>query len=166
MTREVKRFLLDLSVCFSILLDGQISSLFAAYLPFNFHITCHLLLISVQILSFVYSKQHLILLFTLAGFLYDVYYLQIVGVATLTLPVMALVLRKYNSFLLGNPFTQAVTTAVMILFLDSVSYLISSLLHGISLSFPLFVVYGLAPTMLFNAFLSPLLQRWFERITI
>lgn len=166
MNREVKIILLDVSIFFIMLLDGQISSLLSNYLPIQFHVISHILLIAIQFLSFLYSEQHLVILFALIGFLYDVYYLQMVGIATVSLPVMSLVLRRYNSVLLGNKWFQFLTTAIMVLLFDCLSYFISSFLHGASLNFPLFVVYALAPTMLLNALLSPILNRWFERISI
>lgn len=166
MSRGTKVILLDIGVFFSMLLDGQISSLLSNYLPNQFHVISHILLITIQFLSFLYSEQHLILLFAVVGFLYDVYYLHTVGIATLSLPVMAILLRRYNSILLGNRWAQCVTTAVMVLFFDCLSYFISNILQGTSLAFPLFVVYALAPTMLLNIVLSPILHRWFERISI
>lgn len=166
MSREVKIILLDVSIFFIMLLDGQISSLLSNYLPNQFHVISHILLIAIQFLSFLYSEQHLLIVFALVGFLYDVYYLRMVGIATVSLPVMTLVLRRYNSVLLENKWFQGLTTAIMVLLFDCLSYFISSFVQGMSVDFALFVVYALAPTMLFNAVLSPFMNRWFGRISI
>ena len=65
---------IPLLLLFLMLLDGQISTLIASFLPIKFHLVCHLVLIFLLFISVEVSDVTAFTIFLVIGILYDAYY--------------------------------------------------------------------------------------------
>ncbi len=140
------------------LLDMQITTFATNLAPGTIFITSHLLLM-IGIFSTLYlSSAYAIALFSLFGLLYDIYYFEIVGLATLLFPLVVGVMYYFYRHLLFKKWTNQLLLLVVIFIFDFVAFLLGRLFGLTNLSMYIFVFYNLAPSLLFNSLLLLVLQ--------
>ena len=93
-----KDYILPFGVLFVVMLvDGHLSNLLTTLFSTDIHLLSHLLLIFVLYISINLSENTNFIILLLIGLLYDIYYFHIIGLSTLLLPLMGIVVSKYNS---------------------------------------------------------------------
>ena len=113
---------------FLMLLDGQISTLIASFLPIRFHLVCHLVLIFLLFISVELSDVTAFTIFLVIGILYDAYYFHVIGIATLLLPLLSVLVNKYNTIMMGNKITRFLSVLIISITEKDVEY-VTPLLH-------------------------------------
>ena len=149
---------IPLLLLFLMLLDGQISTLIASFLPIRFHLVCHLVLIFLLFISVEVSDVTAFTIFLVIGILYDAYYFHVIGIATLLLPLLSVLVNKYNTIMMGNKITRFLSVLILVFLFEFVSFLLANLVSLTSMEISTFIVYSLAPTMVLNSLLLLILQ--------
>ena len=160
-----KNYVLPFLVLFVVLLvDGHLSNLLTNLFPNNIHLLSHLLLIFILYISINLSENTNFIMLLLIGLLYDVYYFHIIGISTLLLPLVGIVISKYNSVLMSNRVSRFLTVAILVFFFEVATFALANVTHLAQMSFADFVVYTIAPTMVSNLLFFLLLQPILEKI--
>ena len=153
---------IPLLLLFLMLLDGQISTLIASFLPISFHLVCHLVLIFLLFISVEVSDVTAFTIFLVIGILYDAYYFHVIGIATLLLPLLSVLVNKY--IMMGNKITRFLSVLILVFLFEFVSFLLANLVSLTSMEISSFIVYSLAPTMVLNSLLLLILQPVLEKV--
>lgn len=161
----MKKLALILGLSFLLLVDGQIVTLMINVLPDNFELVSHLFLLFMIVLARQLSFWQNIIVFALFGLVYDAYYLNLLGVATVLYPFFAIVLNQVFSTLNLKLLNLMLVQLVMVFVFDLVSYLISWRLGLGGLRFDFFVVQILTPSIIFNLVVALLLYPLFMKIS-
>lgn len=144
-----KQVMLPLGTLFLLmLLDGQISTLLMNILSLG--ATSRLLLLALVFMSHQKADVRNVLIFACIGFLYDVYYLNLIGIATTLLPVFASVLGPIRKNLRFNLLNFLLLSLIVIFFYELLSYFLAIFIGIGNLDFEKFVVKMLAPTLIWN----------------
>ena len=160
-----KSYILPFLVLFVVMLvDGHLSNLLTNLFPNNIHLLSHLLLIFILYISINLSENTNFIMLLLIGLLYDVYYFHIIGISTLLLPLVGIVISKYNSVLMSNRVSRFLTVAILVFFFEVATFALANVTHLAQMSFADFVVYTIAPTMVSNLLFFLLLQPILEKI--
>ena len=160
-----KNYVLPFLVLFVVMLiDGHLSNLLTNLFPNNIHLLSHLLLIFILYISINLSENTNFIMLLLIGLLYDVYYFHIIGISTLLLPLVGIVISKYNSVLMSNRVSRFLTVAILVFFFEVATFALANVTHLAQMSFADFVVYTIAPTMVSNLLFFLLLQPILEKI--
>ena len=160
-----KNYVLPFLVLFVVMLvDGHLSNLLTNLFPNNIHLLSHLLLIFILYISINLSENTNFIMLLLIGLLYDVYYFHIIGISTLLLPLVGIVISKYNSVLMSNRVSRFLTVAILVFFFEVATSALANVTHLAQMSFADFVVYTIAPTMVSNLLFFLLLQPILEKI--
>ena len=160
-----KSYILSFLVLFVVMLvDGHLSNLLTNLFPNNIHLLSHLLLIFILYISINLSENTNFIMLLLIGLLYDVYYFHIIGISTLLLPLVGIVISKYNSVLMSNRVSRFLTVAILVFFFEVATFALANVTHLAQMSFADFVVYTIAPTMVSNLLFFLLLQPILEKI--
>ena len=160
-----KNYVLPFLVLFVVMLvDGHLSNLLTNLFPNNIHLLSHLLLIFILYISLNLSENTNFIMLLLIGLLYDVYYFHIIGISTLLLPLVGIVISKYNSVLMSNRVSRFLTVAILVFFFEVATFALANVTHLAQMSFADFVVYTIAPTMVSNLLFFLLLQPILEKI--
>lgn len=160
-----KNYVLPFLVLFVVMLvDGHLSNLLTNLFPNNIHLLSHLLLIFILYISINLSENTNFIMLLLIGLLYDVYYFHIIGISTLLLPLVGIVISKYNSVLMSNRVSRFLTVAILVFFFEVATFALANVTHLAQMSFADFVVYTIAPTMVSNLLFFLLLQLILEKI--
>ena len=160
-----KNYVLPFLVLFVVMLvDGHLSNLLTNLFPNNIHLLSHLLLIFILYISINLSENTNFIMLLLIGLLYDVYYFHIIGISTLLLPLVGIVISKYNSVLMSNRVSRFLTVAILVFFFEVATFALANVTHLAQMSFADFVVYTIAPTMVSNLLFFLLLQPMLEKI--
>ena len=153
-----KNYVLPFLVLFVVMLvDGHLSNLLTNLFPNNIHLLSHLLLIFILYISINLSENTNFIMLLLIGLLYDVY-------STLLLPLVGIVISKYNSVLMSNRVSRFLTVAILVFFFEVATFALANVTHLAQMSFADFVVYTIAPTMVSNLLFFLLLQPILEKI--
>ncbi|MBP2624265.1 rod shape-determining protein MreD [Streptococcus oricebi] len=154
---------LPLVLFLAMLVDGQIATALANLLPLNWHLVSHLLLILMLFTSIELADLTNFSVFVIIGFLYDAYYFHVIGIATMIMPLLTLLVLKLNTIMMSNRWTRLLAVLVLVFLFELSSFLLASFLQLVNMDLGLFIVYSLAPSMLFNGglllFLQPLLEK-------
>ena len=160
-----KSYILPFLVLFVVMLvDGHLSNLLTNLFPNNIHLLSHLLLIFILYISINLSENTNFIMLLLIGLLYDAYYFHIIGISTLLLPLVGIVISKYNSVLMSNRVSRFLTVAILVFFFEVATFALANVTHLAQMSFADFVVYTIAPTMVSNLLFFVLLQPILEKI--
>ena len=160
-----KSYILPFLVLFVVMLiDGHLSNLLTNLFPNNIHLLSHLLLIFILYISINLSENTNFIMLLLIGLLYDAYYFHIIGISTLLLPLVGIVISKYNSVLMSNRVSRFLTVAILVFFFEVATFALANVTHLAQMSFADFVVYTIAPTMVSNLLFFLLLQPILEKI--
>lgn len=160
-----KSYILSFLVLFVVMLvDGHLSNLLTNLFPNNIHLLSHLLLIFILYISINLSENTNFIMLLLIGLLYDAYYFHIIGISTLLLPLVGIVISKYNSVLMSNRVSRFLTVAILVFFFEVATFALANVTHLAQMSFADFVVYTIAPTMVSNLLFFLLLQPILEKI--
>ena len=160
-----KSYILPFLVLFVVILvDGHLSNLLTNLFPNNIHLLSHLLLIFILYISINLSENTNFIMLLLIGLLYDAYYFHIIGISTLLLPLVGIVISKYNFVLMSNRVSRFLTVAILVFFFEVATFALANVTHLAQMSFADFVVYTIAPTMVSNLLFFLLLQPILEKI--
>ena len=160
-----KSYILSFLVLFVVMLvDGHLSNLLTNLFPNNIHLLSHLLLIFILYISINLSENTNFIMLLLIGLLYDAYYFHIIGISTLLLPLVGIVISKYNSVLMSNRVSRFLTVAILVFFFEVATFALANVTHLTQMPFTDFVVYTIAPTMVSNLLFFLLLQPILEKI--
>lgn len=160
-----KNYVLPFLVLFVVMLvDGHLSNLLTNLFPNNIHLLSHLLLIFILYISINLSENTNFIMLLLIGLLYDAYYFHVIGISTLLLPLVGIVISKYNSVLMSNRVSRFLTVAILVFFFEVAMFALANVTHLAQMSFADFVVYTIAPTMVSNLLFFLLLQPILEKI--
>lgn len=160
-----KSYILPFLVLFVVMLvDGHLSNLLTNLFPNNIHLLSHLLLIFILYISINLSENTNFIMLLLIGLLYDAYYFHIIGISTLLLPLVGIVISKYNSVLMSNRVSRFLTVAILVFFFEVATFALANVTHLAQMSFADFVVYTIAPTMVSNLLFFLLLQPILEKV--
>ena len=160
-----KNYVLPFLVLFVVMLvDGHLSNLLTNLFPNNIHLLSHLLLIFILYISINLSENTNFIMLLLIGLLYDAYYFHIIGISTLLLPLVGIVISKYNSVLMSNRVSRFLTVAILVFFFEVATFALANVTHLAQMFFADFVVYTIAPTMVSNLLFFLLLQPILEKI--
>lgn len=155
---------IPLILIFLMLLDGQLSTFMATIFPVNLHLVFHLLLIFLLFVSVEISDVTTFIIFLIIGILYDAYYFHIIGIATLILPLLSLLVNKYNATMMENRGTRFLSVLILVFLFEFISFLLAHLVNLTSMEMSVFIVYSLGPSMLLNGLLLILLQPLLEKV--
>lgn len=153
MTKKMRiNLFVPLILLLSLLLDGVIAALFSSQLYTSTTDTVsRLIVICIVLFSFYVDRNHMILFGILFGFLYDSYYVGILGVYTSLFPIIIYLCDKMKRIFNPNVF-------VLILILIIQVSLIEFLLYGFYVVMDLamvdmssFLANRLGPTLLLNS---------------
>lgn len=164
MKKNVKYFIPFL-LLLSFVIDGQLSTLFINLTPGIIYVSSHFLLI-VGLFSVLYIPTfYNVAMFTIVGFLYDSYYLNILGVFVTLFPLVIYLIDYFYQSLKFKRLTNHIILLVVIFVVEFGAFLFARLFEVSNLSMFIFVVYSLVPTLLFNSLLllilHPVLEKFF-----
>lgn len=160
-----KNYILPFLVLFVVMLvDGHFSNLLANFFSNDIHLFSHLLLIFILYVSIDLSENTSFVILLLIGLLYDTYYFHVIGISTLLLPLIGIVVSKYNSVLMSNRVSRFLSIAILVFFFEIATFALANIIQLTQMSFADFVVYTLAPTMILNLLLFLLIHPILEKI--
>ncbi|CRH93017.1 rod shape-determining protein MreD [Chlamydia trachomatis] len=164
-----KKYLLYLSpliFLIAFLIDGQLSTLITNWLPGAMTVSSHILFILSIFYSVDMTLRGQLIIMTALGALYDIYYLNILGIGLTILLLMVYLIYYFYQQLKFNVLSNITILLVVLFGFEFGSFLLGRLFHFTNLSMYMFVFYNLAPTLLFNCLalvaLQPFLKKFLE----
>jgi rod shape-determining protein MreD len=148
----VKKFLLPLLFVFLFILE----SLFVQFLPeklFGFEriFVPHFLFTGLLFLTIFVGKKQGIIYAAIFGLLFDIVYVEIIGIYFFLYPVISYLANRLMQFLQVNIIIAFLVSLVGIALLEIGAYEMNSLIHVTDLDFISFINLRLYPTLLLNA---------------
>ena len=156
--KQYLTYLAPLIVLLVFLMDGQLSTLRTNWSPGSISISSHMVLMVGIFLSFHFPLLYSISIFAVLGFIYDLYYLGILGIAITLMPLSVYLIYYFYQNLPFRAVTNQVILLVILFVFEFAAFLLARLFSLTNLSMFIFVFYDLMPTLVFNAFLLLLLH--------
>lgn len=141
-----------------LLIDGQLSSMMSNALGDDSRINSHLLLLILLGQLREDRSASLYWTYFLLGLIFDIYYVNMIGMASLVLPLLIYCARKVP-LMKGNHFFQGLMFFLIMNFTFELSlYALAQIYQLTTYPFIFFVTYNLAPTLLYNILIYVLYQ--------
>lgn len=161
--RVLKRISIFFLLPLVVLVDAHISQSLTTFFS-HVHLTSHLIFLfllfeTIEVSEYLYLSYCLV-----TGLIYDIYFFHVIGMASLLFVLLGVVLHKYNGVFLLNRWTRMLVIVTLSFLFDIGCYLLAVALGITNETMPLFVVYGLVPSMLLNLFWMAIFQYIFEKI--
>lgn len=144
-------------------LDGQLSTLVTNWLPGVMTISSHILFILSIFYSVEMTLRGQLILMTLLGAIYDIYYLNVLGIGLTILPFMVYLIYYFYQHIKFNVLSNLIILLVILFGFEFGSFLLGRLFHLTNLSMYMFVFYSLAPTLLFNCLMLVAIRPFFKK---
>lgn len=157
------KYLIPLLLLFAFVLDGQLSTLFINLTPGIITVSSHFLLIMALYSTLYIPTFYNVVMFTIVGFLYDIYYLNIIGIFVTLFPLAVYLIDYFYQSLKFKRITNHIILLVVVFVVEFGAFLSARLFELSNLSMFIFVVYSLVPTLVFNTLLLLLLQPVLEK---
>ena len=142
-------------IFFGLLVDGLISGAFSSHLyTENGNVMVPRLIILILVLtSFYLPRNKMILYAIIFGFLYDSYYVGILGIYLAIFPLIVYVTNKLKLVLNPNPITIGMMVFINLSILETMLYWIYKVLGFTTIDMNTFMAGRLGPTLLLNVVL-------------
>ncbi|MBY5006636.1 rod shape-determining protein MreD [Streptococcus suis] len=134
------------------LLDAQLSTLLSNLAPGTVSITSYLLFITGMYIIDKINLTYSLILFSILGVIYDIYYLDILGISTTLFPLIIYIVYYFTTKIHLNRWISLMILVVMIFSFEFTSFALARLFQLTNLSMFIFVVYNLLPSLLYNLF--------------
>lgn len=157
------KYLIPLLLLLAFVIDGQLSTLFINLTPGIITVSSHFLLIMALYSVLYIPTFYNVVIFTIIGFLYDIYYLNIIGIFVTLFPLAVYLIDYFYQSLRFKRVTNHIILLVVIFVVEFGAFLSARLFEVSNLSMFIFVVYSLVPTLVFNSLLLLVLQPVLEK---
>ena len=139
-------------ILFGLLVDGLISGMFSEYLyTENGNVMVPRLIILILVMvSFYLPRNKMIIYAIIFGFLYDSYYVGVLGIYVAIFPLIVYVTDKLNQVLNPNPITIGMMVFINLSILETMLYWIYKILGFTMIDMNTFMAGRLGPTLLLN----------------
>lgn len=158
------KFFLILFLLFLLLLDSQLSFLINSFFDYHFIVSSQTLLLAAL---FLYKDQNAVFSvssFLFIGFIFDSYYLNEVGVVTITLPIMLGIAMRFDKRFLKSPFQTLLVYAVLLFFFNISSFALARIYGWDNTSLSQYITYSLSPTLIFNLLVYLVSYRFLKKL--
>lgn len=162
MLKKHTTYLAPLLLVLAFFLEGQVSSLATNLAPYGIVLTSHLLLILGLFCAIHLPLGYSLTLFSILGFLQDIYYLQVVGIATTFLPLVVYLMYYFYQSVHFRLVTNLLILFVVIFIFEFAGFVLARFFGLTTLSVFIFVFNGLLPSLIFNGLLLLILQPMIE----
>ena len=139
-------------ILFGLLVDGLISGIFSEYLyTENGNVMVPRLIILILVMvSFYLPRNKMIIYAIIFGFLYDSYYVGVLGIYVAIFPLIVYVTDRLNQVLNPNPITIGMMVFINLSILETMLYWIYKILGFTMIDMNTFMAGRLGPTLLLN----------------
>ena len=160
--RQLKRVGVFLLLPFFVLIDAHINQLLGSFVP-HVQLASHFLFLFLLFETIEVSEYLYLAYCFVVGLVYDIYFFNLIGIATLLFVLLGIFLHKFNSIILLNRWTRMLAIIVMT-FLFEMGVYILAIVVGLTVdSMSLFIVYSLVPSMILNLIWMIVFQFIFEK---
>lgn len=160
--KKYHNYLAPIIVLFVFIVDAQLSTLLSNLAPGIVSITSYLLFIlgiyAIDKINFAYN----IIMFSILGIVYDIYYLNVLGVATTLFPLLIYMVYYFTTNIHLNRWIRLMILIVMIFSFEFTGFLLARLFQLTNVSMFIFVFYNLVPSLLYNVLFLCVFHPLFE----
>lgn len=140
------------------LVDGQIARVTNSYFEHTIYFHSYLLILLIIFSTTYFSKTYLVVLTIVIGIMMDSYYIGIIGLYALGLPLVTLMAYFIFKHVNTNLWTKAMADIIFVTFLETGLLLVHVAFSFVTFHPIIFVTRTLGPTILLNLFLFVLLS--------
>lgn len=164
MVKENVRYYAPFIFFLSMLLDGQIARVTNSYFHHAMYFHSYLLILAFVFSSFILSRRYLLVSAVILGIMMDSYYVGIIGLYALGLPLIVLMIYFIFQHVTKNLWTITMADILFITFLESALLLVHAAFSFVAFHPAIFITRTLGPTLLFNTLLLLLIHKPLEKL--
>ncbi len=159
-------YLIPVFIFIALIMDGMIMNIFSAHLISNpYTLTPRLLLLVLVIFTFFFPKQPLFMYALLFGLIFDSFYSGILGLYAAGFGTIIYLLKKIHKFIIPTAVMMIIIYIIALTSLEIFIFLMYLFLGYAEITFQLFVVTRLGPTLLLNIILFIVLYYPFYKLS-
>ena len=159
-------YILPIFIFLALIMDGIIMNVFSSHLISNQYVlTPRLVLFVLVIFTFFFPKQPLFLYAVLFGLIYDSFYSGILGLYAAGFGTIIYLLKKIHKYVVPSAVMLIIIYILALTSLEVFIFLIYLFLGHAEITFQLFVVTKLGPTLLLNIVLFIMLYYPFYKLS-
>lgn len=132
------------------LIDAHITKIMETWTNNIYFANSHLLLLAFLLIIQKVSKNYLLVSAIILGILCDIYYIGIIGIYTVALPVTVMLMFYFRKTVQTNLFTTFFSIVIFITIYELISVFLQIIFHLSSVRPLLFITRVLSPTLLLN----------------
>lgn len=146
------------------LIDGQLSFLVSSIFSYHLAISSHLLLLAVLYFYHDKNKYFVVISSAVLGGLFDIYYLNRIGLVLFLLPILVMFTSKISKNFFVSNFQTLIFYIIVLFLFEIVGELGAILLGMTTMSITYFIAYCFAPTLIFNILAYLIFQKLFKKV--
>ncbi|MGX7204868.1 rod shape-determining protein MreD [Enterococcus pingfangensis] len=148
------------------LFDAHVTQLATNLMNNAYVANAHLALLVLLIVSRVVNERFLLGTALVLGFLYDLYYIGVIGIYAVIFPLLVMLFYLFRKTIQQNILTLFFTIIISVTLFESISLLLQTIFGLTGISSDFFVPRYLGPTLLFNILIFVILIFPLEKILI
>ncbi|MDT2596459.1 rod shape-determining protein MreD [Enterococcus dongliensis] len=148
------------------LLDAHVTRIIAALTNNAYVANAHLALLVLLLVSRVVNQRFLLGTSLAIGFLYDLYYIGVIGIYAVIFPMLVMLFYLFKQIIQQNILTLFFTVIISVTLFETISLLLQTIFGLTGVSSDFFIPRYLGPTLLFNILMFVILIFPLEKLLI
>ncbi|MDR0921671.1 MAG: rod shape-determining protein MreD [Lactobacillales bacterium] len=133
-----------------LLIDSHLTNLLEIWTKDNYYPIVNLLIMAFMVATVHLSRRYLMISALVIGLIFDSYYLGILGINLVVLPLIVYWMTRYKELINTNVITQFFTMIIVVTAYEVFTTLLQAIFQLASVDFITFITQLLGPTLLIN----------------
>ncbi|MGM0214658.1 rod shape-determining protein MreD [Enterococcus sp. AZ109] len=148
------------------LLDAHINRIFTSVFTSHYLMNAHLMVLAILVMSEVVNRRFMIGTMLAIGILYDVYYVGVIGIYAVILPLIVILIYLFGQVIYQSLLTLFYSMIIFVTFFELGSSFLQLIFQLAHVNSQFFVTRFLGPTLALNIIMFVILIVPFRRVLV
>ncbi|WP_165005237.1 MULTISPECIES: rod shape-determining protein MreD [unclassified Enterococcus] len=162
--KETMKYYLPVILFFLMLIDGHMTRMLGEWTHGVYMPTAHFLILALLCCSLKFSKRYLLITTIIIGAIFDAYYIGVIGIYAVAIPVIVLLMYSMKKIIHINVFTEFFSMIIFVTGYELFTMLVQLVFKLAVVNSTYFITRFLGPTLLLNMILFVLFIFPFKKL--
>ena len=148
--KETMKYYLPIVLLLLMLIDGHLTRMFVEWSKGDYMASAHFLILALLFCSQKFPKRYLLITTIIIGAIFDAYYIGVIGIYAVALPLMVFIMYGMSSAIHFNIFTEFFSMIIFVTSYELFTLAVQLIFKLVSVNNTYFITRYLGPTLLLN----------------
>lgn len=151
--KDTMKYYLPVVLFLLMLIDGHLTRMFVEWSNGQYMASAHFLILALLFCSMKFPKRYLLITTVVLGAIFDTYYIGVIGIYAVALPLMVFIMYWMSSYIHFNIFTEFFSMIIFVTGYELFTLAVQLIFKLVSVNNTYFITRYLGPTLLLTMIL-------------